>query len=148
MSKKWILWRVLAVLFFVGLLIAGGLAIYYLGWSQGYGTGQLFPEGEGEAPWPYLPRGWGDVGRPFAFAMCTGLIFKLGLLLLLFCIIGKILRFFAWGVVGGPWLMGSPWDKRWARRWHRHHGPVPPWCWSWEKPSEGDVEAGDAEVEQ
>jgi hypothetical protein len=152
MSKRWFLWRVVAALVFVGLLIAGGLAIYYLGWSQGYGTGQLPTEGEGGAPLPYLSRGSGYVGRPFAFAMCTGLIFKIGALLLLFCIIGKILRFFAWGMFGRPWMMSGPWSKRWAsywRRYHHHappfgpHGPMPPWCWDWEKSS--DEESGGTE---
>jgi hypothetical protein len=133
---------------FVGLLIAGGVAIYYLGWSQGYGTGQLPAEGEGVAPWPYLPHGPGYMARPFAFAMCTGLIFKLGLLLLLFCIIGKIFRCFAWGMVGGPWMMmGGPRSRRWARHWRRYHphGPMPPWWWGDEKPSEETTEP-DAEV--
>ena len=152
MSKRWFLWRALAALSFVGLLIVGGLAIYYLGWSQGYGTGPLATPGEAEAPLPYWPHGPGYIGRPFAFAMCTGLIFKLGMLLLLFCIIGKVFRFFAWGMVGGPWLRGGPWGRQWARRWHRHHhhpsppyphGPMPPWCWDWEQPS--DEETGDAE---
>ncbi len=148
MSKRRFLWRGLAALIFVGLLIAGSLAIYYLGWSQGYVTSQPMPEGEGGAPWPYLPRGSGNMGRPFAFAMCTGLMFKLGMLILLFCIIGKIFRFFTWGMAGGPWMTG----RRRGRRWHRHHhqgpppyphGPMPPWCWDWEKSS--DEETGDAE---
>ena len=154
MSKRWFLWRAVAALIFVGLLIAGGVAIYYLGWSQGYGTGPLPAEGETVAPLPYLPHRFGYVGHPVGFApfLCGAGFFKIGLLILMFCIIGKIFRFFAWGMVGGPWMMGGPRSRRWARHWHRHHphGPMSPWCWDDEKPSEEttepDVETGDAEV--
>lgn len=147
MSKKWFLWRALAALICVGLLIAGGLAIHYLSWSRGYAAGQLATPGEEGATLPYLPHGFDHSGHPFAFMFGAGLLFKILLLFLLFGVIGKVFRGFAWGMAGGPWLMGA----HRASHWHRHHGPMPPWCWDWEKSSEEtqtepDVKTGDTEV--
>ena len=82
MSKKWIVWRVVATLLLVGLLIAGGVAAYRAGWSQGYGAGQATAGGEEGATLPYPSPGWGRIGRPLAFMpflFGAGLLFKLAL---------------------------------------------------------------------
>jgi len=148
MSKKWFWWRALATLILVGLLIAGGVAIHYAAWSRGYAMGQLAAEGEEAAIPPYMPHsGWpfGVVPHPFG----VGLLFKVVLGLLFFAVICKIIRFVIWGVAFRP-MMAGPWPRHWHRaywrraaRWHRMHGPVPPWCWGWEEPHEeqpGEVE--------
>jgi hypothetical protein len=145
MSKNWFLLKALAALIIIGLLILGGLAIHRFGWSQGYKVGQLAAGSEVGATVPYGRYGFGY----------SGLFVTIGLLLLLLIVIGKFTRFWAWKMVGGPWRMaGRSWmmahgpkGKRWARHWHRPHGPMPPWCWGWEEPSEEKVEKAEPDVE-
>ncbi len=145
MSTRWFLVRAVVAVVVIGLLVMGGLAIHRMGWSQGYRMGQLAVEGEDIATAPHTYYGFGYGGRPFGFGpfLCGA-----GLLFLLFVAVGQIFRLLAWKkVMGrGPWPM--------ATRWHGMHGPMPPWCWYWEKPSEEktekaepDAETGDAEPE-
>lgn len=125
------LWRAAASVVLVLLLAAGGLAIHYLGWSRGYAAGQLAAEGE-EVTAPFLPRGV----NPF-YPAALGVVGKLLLGLLLLTLIGKLIRFIVWGsmwrfAMGGP---GTHWRHpywRRAARWHRVHGPAPPW-WGWDE---------------
>ncbi len=109
------------------LIILGGFAIQRISWSQGYRMGQLAAGGEGGAVVPHAPYGFGH----------PGLFFTIGLLFLLLVVIGKFFRFWAWKMGGGPgrpWAVaGGPMGAHWARHWR---GPMPPWCWGWEKPSE------------
>jgi hypothetical protein len=135
----------LAALIVVALLILGGFAIHHISWSQGYRMGQLATGGEGVAVVPYAPYGFGR----------SGLFVTIGLIFLLLIVMGKVFRFWAWKTVGGPWVMAhGPWmmaggakDADWARRWHRFHGPVPPWWWGWEKPSEEKPEQPGSDAE-
>ena len=148
MSKTRFLVGPLVALIFIGLLIVGGFAVHRLGWSDGYRMGQLAAGGEGGAVTPYAPYGFG----------ASGLLLSIGVIFLLLIVIGKFFRFWAWKMAGGAWMAPSgPKGKYWAKHWHRAHrraahGPVPPWCWEWEEPSEEeaakaepDAEAGDAE---
>jgi hypothetical protein len=153
MSTKWFLWRALGTLVVVillaGLLTVGGIAAYRTGWSQGYATGQLAVEREESEVMP--------TARPYApYGLSTGLI-GIGLFLLLLVVIGKIFRWLTWRTVmttGGPWPTGAH-PHHWSRHWRhdpRRYGPVPPWCWDWEGPSEEkpkaepDAETGAAEL--
>jgi len=144
MSKTRFLVVPLAALIIIGLLILGGLAIHRIGWSEGYRMGQLAAGDKEGAVVPYAPYGFGHAG-PFL---------TVGLLLLLLIVIGKFFRLWAWRMVGQPWMMArGPKGEHWARHWHRPHGPMPPWCWGWEEPSEAktgkagpDAEAGAAEA--
>jgi hypothetical protein len=159
MRKSW-LWFVvkgLASLVLIGLLIAGGFAICYVGWTQGYTAGQLAAEGEqAAAPPPYLPYAFSHPGH-FGFVhplLCVGAF------LLLLVVVGGFFRALAWHRMGvcGPWAMWhhwgphpqqTRWAARWAKHWHRH-GPVPPpWCWDWDEPcgeeGEGAEKKPDAE---
>ena len=117
----------LAALIIVGLLILGGFAIQRISWSQGYRMGQLAAGGEGVAVVPHAPYGLG---------YHPGLFFTVGLLFLLLIVMGKFFRFWAWKTAGGPWMMSGAM----ARHWHRPRGPMPPWCWGWERPSEEKAE--------
>jgi hypothetical protein len=122
----------LAALIIVSLLIIlGGFAIQRISWSQGYRMGQLAAGGEGVAVVPHAPYGFGH----------PGLFITIGLLFLLLIVVGKFFRFWAWRMAGGPWMMaGGPRGEYWPRHWHRPRGPMPPWCWGWEKPSEEKAE--------
>ena len=145
MSKKWFWWRALATLILVGLLIAGGVAIHYAAWSQGYAMGQLAVEGEEAAIAPYMPHiGWpfGFVPHPFG----VGLLFKAVLGLLFFAMICKLIRFVIWGAAFRP-MMAGPWPRHWRRaaRWRRMHGPMSPWCWDWDEPAEEEAKKTGAE---
>lgn len=146
MSHKRFLTAVLAAVLVVGLLIVGGSAIRQSAWSQGYMMGQLAAGGDGAVA-PYAPYGY--PGRFFGYSssLCgVGPLFTLGLLFLLFVVVGKAFRFWAWKKVSGP--EGERWAKHWAEHWRRHHGHRPPWCWDQEKAeqAEPDAGAGDAEA--
>jgi len=144
MSKKWILWRVLATLLLVGLVIAGGVATYRAGWSQGYGIGQAAVAGEEGVTLPSP-----DLGRierplmfmPFLFG--AGLLFKIVLGLVFLAVIGRLIRFIVWGAAFRP-MMHGPWSYMRGPRaahWHRGsrmRGPMPPWCWNWDEPSDDE----------
>ena len=155
-NKNWFLWRAVASFVLIGLLIAGGLAIHYAGWSRGYQASQLAVEGE-DAPappsvpfYPHLPYG----GRPFGFAPYPsrgGMLLSIVGLLVFLAIVGKLIRFIIWG---GVWrhAMAGPWPGHWhpaywrrPGRWPRAHGPVPPWYWGWDGPPDEEPEEADAE---
>ena len=137
MSKIRFLVAALAALIIIGLLILGGLTIHRIGWSQGYEVGQLAAGSEEGATVPYAPYGFGY----------SGLFLTIGLLFLLLVVIGKFFRFWAWKMVGGPWRMAhGPRGARWARHWHRPHGPMPPWWWGWEEPSEEKAEKAEPDA--
>lgn len=140
MSKNWFLVKALAALIIIGLLIMGGLAIHRIGWAEGYRMAQLAAGDEGGATVPYAPYGF---GHPRMFL-------TVGLLLLLLIVIGKAFRFWVWKMAWGPWMMGGPWMMAGgpkARHWRRHHGPVPPWCWWDEEPSEETRERAEPDAE-
>ena len=121
----------LAALIIVALLILGGFAIHSISWSQGYRMGQLAAGGEGDVVVPYAPYGFGY----------PGLFITIGLLFLLLIVVSKFFRFWAWRMAGGPW------GVHWAGHWHRPHGPMPSWCWGWEKPSEEKAEKAGPDAE-
>ncbi len=144
MSKTWFVVRALAALIVIGLLIIGGFVIHRIGWSQGYVAGQLAAGSEEGAAAPYAPYGFGYPGRYFVFAPFPfggGLFLAVGLIILLLIGIGRFFRFRAWRMAGGPQ------GQYWTGRWHRHHGPMPPWCWGWEKPSEESTEKPEPDAE-
>ena len=147
MSNKQVLWRALAALILIGLLVVGGLAVHYVAWSEGYAAGHLAAGGEEGATAPYGPYGPGFPGRPFVFAPLmfgAGAIFRVGLLLLLLVVALKLFRFALWGIAGFP-MMAGHWPRHWRHpHWHRH-GPVPPefrgW-YGWPEEEGGKPEAG------
>lgn len=135
----------LAILLIIGLLVAGGFGFYRISWLEGYRTGQMVAVGVADGTVvPYVPYRLG----------CGGLLLTLGAIFLMILVVAKFFRFWAWNAAWGPGMKsGRPESDRWVRRWHRHrpHGPMPPWCWGWEEPSEekaeeptSDAEASDA----
>jgi hypothetical protein len=161
MGKKglWFVARAVAMLFLVGLVVAGGFAIHYISWSQGYSAGQLAGEGEEVATPPYFPGGpeyflWHSRTMYHPLGI-LGTLFKIGLFLLFFVIVFKLIRFVIWGSVfrhamAGPWARhwhGYPGRRAYRRyaRWHRMHGPMPPWGWDWDEEDEETDKEPDAE---
>lgn len=132
-NKNGFVWRGLAALLLVGLIVVGAFAAHYVGWSQGYAAGRLTAEGEEAATLPYLLPG---LGRPFEYTpypFGVALLLKIGLLLLFFAVIGKILRLAVWGIAGGPPLAG-PWGRYWCRsHWRWRHGPMPSRFHDWQE---------------
>lgn len=125
----------LAILIIIGLLILGGFAFYRISWLDGYKTGQLVAAGIADGTVaPYVPY------RPG----CGGVLLTLGVAFLLILVAGKFFRFWAWNAAWGPGMMArGKKGEYWAKHWHQHrphHGPMPPWCWDWEEPSEEKTE--------
>ena len=156
MTGKSFVWRGIALLVLVLLLVAGGFALHYAGWSYGYAAGQVDPDGEGVSTPAYVPEGWAPVGYPMMYHHgfgLVGLVFK-GLLLVLFLgLVFKLLRVVIFGGMFHAVMHGSRMAGPWAAHWRRHHryaghhwhGPVPPW-WCEDpqgEPSE-DAPSGDA----
>jgi hypothetical protein len=122
-------WRLLFALLVIGVLVAGGTALFRAGWAQGYQVGALAtaPGGSGNAPalpyyYPpyafYPPFGF----HPFGL---FGLVFGFFLIFFLF---GGLFRFLGWrhwaGHTGyGDWSQGSV--PPWAKEWHERHHPQP-----------------------
>ena len=65
----WFVVKALLALILIGLLVAGGFAIHYVSWSQGYAAGQQAGEAEegkavtGPLPLPYPQRGFHASGH-------------------------------------------------------------------------------------
>ena len=123
--------RRIFALILVALLVIGLLSIAgYAGWSQGYTMGRLAASGEGGTVAPYAPYPIGFF--PFWFGI--GLFFMLGLLFLPFLVIAKCFGFIAWRMADGPH------GKYWAKYWHHHGPPRPPWHPGWEEASTEQTE--------
>jgi hypothetical protein len=155
----WFLARAIATLVLIGLLVAGGFAVYYISWNQGYAAGQLVAEGKEATIPPYLPNHPGypmwharSVYHPFGV---IGVLLGIGLCILFFAVVFKLIRFVIWGSVFRR-AMAGPWARSWRgprgprayrrhARWHRVHGPMPPWCWGWDEDEAADDEKPDAE---
>lgn len=154
MQKKglWLLAKAVATLTLIGLLVGGGFALYYAGLLQGRVISAPTAGGENVASPPYLPGGFGHPGWHYHPFGIVGALFGIGLLILFFAIVAKLVRFVIWGPrwwfgVMGPWA--RPWRSghwRRAARWHRTHGHMPPWCWDWDE--ETDEAGGKPETEE
>ncbi len=124
----------LAVLLVIALLVGGAAAIQRGAWSQGYMMGRL-AGAEGGAATPFVPYGYpGMAFGPRHFGGGPGVILTLGLLFLACLAVGRLFRFRAWAMHGGPWRHadGAPGDPH-ARHWQ--HGP---WCQGWDRPPEAE----------
>lgn len=130
---NWFIWRVLATVVLVALLVAGGFAVHRLGWSQGYAAAELAAEGEEPPTPPLASPGWRAIG--FAYRPLGGPLVALLLGVVFLALVGRLLRVVLWGAIAGPamarhWLGGPG-----RQHWHRMHGPVPPWYGPWSQQS-------------
>jgi hypothetical protein len=125
------LWRFLLALLLLGLLVAGGSALYRAGFAQGYQAAALAANSSGSTGTPGLPvQGyypypyfWPGYGYPGFFPF--GPLLGIGFFLLVFFLIGGLFRGFAgrhWaGHTGhGDWGHGP--EGSWAREWRERHG--------------------------
>jgi hypothetical protein len=136
-SRNWFVWRAVAAVVLIGVLVAGGFVIHRVGWSQGYAAAELTAQGA-EAPTPLLaPPGWGPVGLARG-----GLLASLVLGLVFFALAGKLLRVIMWGVMAGPAMGWHAMGGSWRHPQHWMHGPVPPGHGPWyERPGKGSQES-------
>ncbi len=121
------LFRFLLALLIIGGLVAGGVAIYHLGWAQGYQTSVLLSN---KSPLPAAPYYGYPImpfypafGFPFFFPL-----FGIGFFLLFLFMIGGLLRF---GM-----------HRRWAEHSHAGHwqGHGGPWGWEDKEHAKGQGE--------
>ncbi len=112
MFGRFSIWRFLFTLLMIGLLVAGGVALYQFAFGQGYqaaivASGSAGGSGTTAQPaYPgYLPW-WPVFGFPFFFPP-FGIFLGIGLIFFLFFIVGGLFRF------------GS---RRYWRDWGGHPG--------------------------
>ncbi len=134
MFRTGFLWRFLLALILLGLLTAGGMALYRLGFAQGYQTAALAANSAGNPavtpnlpglyPYPYFWPAYGFHGF-FPFGPLLGI----GFFLLVFFLIGGLFRGFAWRHFAGRHYVGHPGYGGWGRgpeghwEWHTHQKP-------------------------
>ncbi|MGD2143821.1 MAG: hypothetical protein PVF54_05020 [Anaerolineae bacterium] len=143
-NRSGLVWRALAAVVLVVLLVAGGVVIYRLGWSQGHAVGEQIAQGDEALPPPQSPRalppiGWAHprMGAAVLITTLLGLFF--------FAALGKLLSFVVWGAMAGPAMARMGMTGHCPRHGHRVHGPVPPWYGPWgEPPGEKSRESGES----
>jgi hypothetical protein len=139
-SRSWFVWRAVAAVVLIGLLVAGGFAIHRLGWSQGYTAAELSAQGEEAQTPPLAPPSW----RPVGLAR-GGLLVSILLAVLFFAFVGRLLRVIMWGAMAGPAMCHAGMGRSWRHPRHWMHGPVPPWHTPWcEQPGERAAEGDNA----
>ena len=142
MYRRVIFFKIVLAIVLVAVIIGGGLAVYRLGWGQGYLVGTAQASSEVVEPGLMVPAFGGHLYRPFYpgfgfpfFGLCLGI----GFIFLVMFLVGGLLR---------------PWGRRgWAG--HRHHGkwaygPIPPWAKEWDefqKYKHGQKETGEESSE-
>jgi hypothetical protein len=123
-NRNWFVWRAVAMVVLIGLLIAGGFTIHRLGWSQGYAAAELSARGEEAATPPLAPPGWRPVGFGRGGLTLVTLLFGVAFL----AFVGSLLRVVVWGAMAGPAMGWHAMGGSWRHPRHWMHGPVPPWC--------------------
>jgi hypothetical protein len=125
MYRRVIFFKIVLAIVLVAVIIGGGLAVYRLGWGQGYLVGTAQASSEVVEPGLMVPAFGGHLYRPFypGFGFpFFGLCFGIGFIFLIMFLLGGVLK---------------PWGRR---RWagHPHHGkwedgPMPPWAKDWQE---------------
>jgi hypothetical protein len=116
--------RFFFTLVLVGVLIAGGVALYQAGFGQGYAAGLTANTDHGTTAIPNLPAyGYAPFWFGFPFFHPFGIFLGIGFFLFVFFVIGGLLRF------GGM-------RRRWADGGHFGHHPY------WDRPGENQPKEG------
>jgi len=117
MNKSWIIFRVVGAIVAIGLLVAGGFALYNAAWTQGYAASSAAATAM-QLPQPAFYTGLYGLGLVLFPAVLLGLALMLGLRLLF----RPFMR---------PW-MGYGYHPQ--HMWRHFHKPVDPaWQKCWEE---------------
>jgi len=132
------LFRILLALLIIGGLVAGGVAIYRLGWAQGYQASALLSNKSGTAVQPALP------GMPYyGYPMMPYYGYRPGFGFPFFPLIGIAFFLFFLFIIGGLFRFGM--HRHWAQA-QAGHGPWEgrggPWGWHDKEPGKGQGEKG------
>ncbi len=128
--------RFLLALLVIGVLIAGGTALYRTGMAQGYQLGALAANSANKGAAPQLPyNGYmpfypGYPGFGFPFFHPFGIFLGIGFFLLILFLIGGAFRMAMWRRWGGPQAFGQgrcgyPAEPPWHRAWHEQRSEQP-----------------------
>jgi hypothetical protein len=153
MFWKWI-WKALAFLLVLAVIVGGGIAIYKAGYNHGISAGMWQAEGGGDVTPPQvLPqpgRYFKPYGRPLLMFPVFGLCFGFLLLMLLFGGVRRLIHYKIWKSAGMPYPKGVK-----GRGWGNVHGSHfwGPYPWAWDKsPGDGDpsedVKGDDSETDE
>ncbi len=120
------LFRLLLALLIIGGLVAGGVAIYRLGWAQGYQTSVLLSSKTGAPAQPALPAVpyYGYPMMPYYYGPHFGFPFL--------PLIGIGFFLFFLFIIGGLFRFGM--HRRWAQAGYG------PWGWHDKEPGKGQAE--------
>ncbi len=136
MHRFGFLFRFLLALLIIGGLLAGGVAIYRLGWAQGYQTSVLLSGktgAPGQPAFPAVPY-YGYPMMPYYYGPHFGFPF--------FPLIGIGFFLFFLFIIGGLFRFGM--HHRWSHAgqgpWEGHGGP---WGWHDKEPGKGQGEKGE-----
>ena len=142
MHRFGFLFRLLLAVLIIGGLVAGGVAIYRLGWAQGYQTSVLLSNKTGAATQPALPAMpyYGYPMMPYAYGPGFGFHF-------FFPLVGIGFFLFFLFIIGGLFRFGM--YRRWA---HEGHGPWEgrggPWGWHDKETGKGQGEKGEGTTKE
>ena len=130
------IFRFLLALLIIGGLVAGGVAIYRLGWAQGYQTSLLVNNKAGAPAQPAMP-----VVPYYGYPMMPYYGYGPGFGFHFFPLIGIGFFLFFLFIIGGLFRFGM--HRRWAQAghgpWEGHGGP---WGWHDKEPDKGQGEKG------
>ncbi len=142
---------VLMTILVIIALIAGGFALFRVGFAQGY-TSSLAADGDGSAlifPGDFqrgFPSHFSHPMGFFIFGRLIGMFFFVGLLILLIGGIKRMFWFRHWKSASGP---GSETWKDWHHHAAAHHWGPPPWVQGGKPDDNADESDGEsAETEQ
>jgi len=138
MFARRFLFSTLITLLLVGLLAAGGFAIYRMGLSQGYVAGAIAAGKTGAQGQPNgIGFPWFAYGPFFGFPFFPPFFFVFALIALIWIfifplrLIARLISFWSWRVAGVPE------SEAWARSWHHYGRHMPPY-WGGYPPTQAD----------
>ena len=140
MFRKLSVWKVVATLIVIAVLVAGGVTIFRAGYAYGYAADSSSIEDQSEMVFPPSFAPYRRSFRPhpgfMPFFPILGLIFGGGLLLMLIFGIGGLFRFRAWHLAGGPGVGMWGGGQRDPRRAMQYWAAGCPWGWDWQPPED------------
>jgi hypothetical protein len=139
--------RLLLALVLIGLLVAGGTALYRAGWANGYQAAAVSAGNAGKAvtpPVPYFayPPAYFGPGYFYPGFFPFGPLLGIGFFLLVFFLIGGIFRFAFYRRWAGKYGSGGPYGPG---GWGHHFDPDSPWAKEWRERHKAEAEKGEGQ---